>query len=320
MSVQLDLFLDSRAVTLANEAIGALSARDGVRALAGLDRLRREAPDHPALSALETLTGALAGWREPDRDPAAIVRTVQRLDDEITPAAERALGPAARAFVRGFFHDLAGAARGLAYEPAYAAAHRASLCLRCGEWADAEEAARAIPGSNRNPDALHWLCVARYRRYGLAAARSALFALAWQAPQRLPSLLAELGDELLERGWQAFERASEWESVPESELPAWFPAWYLLEHPVAGKELDQVEFPPPPAEAALLEHPALGASFTGVELPDLPAAEAARVLLDLLELERRGDQRRLVAKRARLRELNPELFALYMASRATRYL
>jgi hypothetical protein len=57
-----------------------------------------------------------------------------------------------------------------------------------------------------------------------------------------------------------------------------------------------------------------------VEPPDLPAAEAARLLADLLELERRGEQRRLVAKRARLRELNPDFFALYMANRATRYL
>ncbi len=55
-------------------------------------------------------------------------------------------------------------------------------------------------------------------------------------------------------------------------------------------------------------------------LPDPPAAEAAQLLLDLLALERRGDQRRLVAKRARLRELNRDFFALYMANRATRYL
>jgi hypothetical protein len=82
----------------------------------------------------------------------------------------------------------------------------------------------------------------------------------------------------------------------ESALPAWFPAWCVL------------------------EHPALAAALKEVEPPDLPAAEAARLLADLLELERRGEQRRLVAKRARLRELNPDFFALYMANRATRYL
>jgi len=293
---QLDLFLDSRAVTLANEAIDALSARDAARAAASLDRLRREAPDHPALPALETLAGALAGWRKPDTDPAAIVRAVQWVDNEIAPAAGQALGPAALAFVGGFFHDLADAARGLAYEPARATAHRAWLCLRCGEWGDAEEAARAIPGSPQNPDALHWLGAARYRRHGLVAARSSLFALAWHAPQRLPSVLAELGDELLEGDWQAFERASEWESVQESDLPAWFPAWYLLEHPVVGRELRDAAF------------------------PDTPPANAARLLVELVELERQGNQPKLAGQRERLRRLNPEFFSLYMARRAVQYL
>lgn len=296
MGDQLDLFLDSRAVMLANETVEALSARDTARAAASLDRLAREAPDHPALPALEALAGALAGWRKPDADPAAIVRAVQWVDDEIAPAAKRVLGPAAPALVGGFFRELADAARGIAYEPAHATAHRAGLCLRCDEWVEAEEAARAIPGSAQIPDALQWLCVARYRRHGLAAARPSLFALAWHAPHRLASVRAELGDELLDREWSAFERACEWESVEETELPAWFPAWFLLEHPVVGKELSDAAF------------------------PDIPAANAARLLVALFELERRGNQRRLVGERERLRRLNPELFSLYMARRAVRYL
>lgn len=130
---------------LANEAVGALSARDAGRAAGALEHLGRESPDHPALLALKTLAGALAGWRKPGADPAAIDRAVQWLDNEIDPAARRVLGPAAQAFVGGFFRDLAETARGLAYEPARATAHRAGLCLRCGEWAEAE-AARAMRG------------------------------------------------------------------------------------------------------------------------------------------------------------------------------
>ena len=218
------------------------------------------------------------------------------LDEEILPAATQVLGPRAQPFVDGFFRDLAEAARGLAYEPSRSTAHRASLCLRCGEWAEAEEAAQAIPDSSANPDALYWLCVARHRQRGLAAARASLFALAWRAPERLAPTLAELGDEVLDRDWQAFERACEWESVEEAELPAWFPAWYLLEHPVVGSELD------------------------GVDFPDSPPAVAARLLLRLMEMERRGDWRKLAVQRERLRGLNPDLFALYMARRTVQYL
>ena len=294
--MQLDLFLDSRAVMLANDAAGALAARDAERAGAVLVRLRAEAPDYPGIDALETLATALAAWSPRGADAAAIVRAVDGLDRDIAPAASRALAEDAARFMASLFHDLAEAARELAYEPAQPRAHRAWLCLRCGEWEEAETAANAIPQPEAKPDALHWRAVARYRREGLDAARSGLFALAWRAPQRFAAVLSELADELLQRDWDRFESASEWQSIDESELPAWFPAWYLLEHPSAG------------------------AAFEGAQFPDAPPAEAARLILELLDLEKRGGTKRLVGRRARLREINRELFALYMANRTTQYL
>jgi hypothetical protein len=292
---QLDLFLDSRAVMLANDAVGALAARDAAQAGVALERLQSEAPDHPALPAFRTSVRGLAEWRRPGADPQAILAAVRWLEDEVAPAARQVLGDAAPAFVVEFFREMAQDARGVAYEPAHAQAHRAALCLRCGEWAEAEEAATAIPGATRRADPLQWLTVARYRRHGLAAARPTLFALGWHAPHRLAAVRAALADELLEREWRAFERACEWESVAEAELPAWFPAWFLVEHPVAGKELGDIAF------------------------PDSPPASAARLLVALFALERRGDQRRLPGERERLRRLNPELFALYMARREVQY-
>jgi hypothetical protein len=294
--MQLDLFLDSRAVMFANDATGALAARDPERAKVAMHRLRVEAADHPGIAALETLTTGLATWCSPGADASAILRAVDWLDRDLAPAANQVLGDAAAQFIAGFFRDLAEAARGLAYDPARPRAHRAWLCLRGGEWEEARAAADSIPQPRANPDAIHWRCVARYRRDGLDAARVELFALAWRAPWRFASLRGDLDDEMLDRDWQRFEAASDWESVDEAKLAAWFPAWCVL------------------------EHPALGAALKDAELPDLAPAQAVRVLLDLLELERRGDQQRLVAKRARLRELSPDFFALYMASRATRYL
>jgi hypothetical protein len=44
------------------------------------------------------------------------------------------------------------------------------------------------------------------------------------------------------------------------------------------------------------------------------------LLVELAELERQGNQRRLVGQRERLRRLNPDLFSLYMARRAVHYL
>lgn len=55
MNVQLDLFLDSQAVVLANQIIAALSARDATLAATNLAKLHCDAPDYPNLNALDTL-------------------------------------------------------------------------------------------------------------------------------------------------------------------------------------------------------------------------------------------------------------------------
>jgi hypothetical protein len=64
----------------------------------------------------------------------------------------------------------------------------------------------------------------------------------------------------------------------------------------------------------------VGKELSDAVFPDTPAADAARLLAKLIELERQGNQPRLVGERERLRRLNREFFALYMANRATRYL
>lgn len=294
--MQLDLFLDSQAVILANDVIGALAARDPKRAVAVLGRLRSGAPDYPGIDTLERLTVALATWSAPGADAAAIESAVDLLDRDIAPAAHHVMGEIAVGFVAGFFRFLAEAARGLDYDPAHPSAHRAWLCLRCGEWHEAEAAADTIPRSRSNPDAISWRCIARYRSRGFAAAPPNLFALALWAPSRFASMLAELTNAALQRKWRRFEAASDWASVDESELPTWFPAWFLLEHPAAGAEIEDMAF-----------------SAT-------PAAEAARLVRELLELEKQGFSQRLVAGRARLLKLSCELFALYMANRTTRHL
>jgi hypothetical protein len=294
-ATQLDLFLDSEAVVLANELAAALLAHDAARAIVRLREARPEELEHPELPALSTLTQVLSDWRVPERDTQAIAKAVARLDGEVVPAAQSALGLQAPRFLGHFFAQLAELADGLAYDPAHHSAHRASLCLRAGDFDSAERAALAIPHWRETPDALLWLTIARYHLRGLEAARDTLFAFAWRAPDRIEHVLTELADELLERDWRAFEAASDWESLPASELPAWFPAWYVMEHPAVAGTVDSTLS------------------------PEAPAAEATRLLARLLDLEKEGNSRALAVSRARLRTLNAELFALYMARRTVRY-
>jgi hypothetical protein len=296
MTAQLDLFADSQAVRLVNEVIAALERRDAQAAAAGLGALRSYDPAHADLHVLGYLTDAVAAWRAPAPEAPAIAAAVHLLETQLAPAAQRAMGAAAGPFVRAFYLQLADVARDLPYSKSHPKAHRAWLSLQCADWAEAELAAQAIPGAGTTPDALHWLACARYRSRGLEAARPALFALAWHAPQRLASVLAELQDELLDRDWQRFAGACDWDSVSDAELPAWFPAWYLLEHPAVRDELDYFN------------------------APRTPPAEAARLLRHLLDLERRGDWRKLTTSREKLRRLNGELFGLYMERRSVRLL
>jgi hypothetical protein len=292
---QLDLFLDSRTVALVNDAVAALAARDPAAAAEAVAKLRAHDPGHETLPSLAALAEAVAKWRLPAADAAAIAAAAACIDRDLEPLARRVLADAAESFIAAHFRDLAGVAVGLGYDPAHPSAYRAALCLRCGDWAGAEQAAMAIDGCGRLADALQWLAVARYRAAGLDAALTVLFALAWEAPSRFAATVDELGDDLLRRQWHGFERACDWCSVPEAEVPAWFPAWYLLEHPAAAS------------------------LFDGADAPPMAAAEAAWLLLRLLESERRGDWRALAMQRERLRELNAAFFALYMERRSVRH-
>jgi len=272
-----------------NQAIDAVLARDAFEAGSSIAALRAEAPDHPALLGLETLATALLEWPQRVSDTSRIVALAVWLEQEIAPVARQVLGLRADLLLAAFFRDLARTARGLNYDPTNTKAHRAWLCLRCADWAQAEEAALAIPGANEIPEVLHWLAVARHRQRGLVASRPALFALAWREPQRLASVVTALDDQLLTRDFEMFDRACGWEGVEPSELSAWFPAWYLLEHPGASKDVATAE---PPAT---------------------PPATAARLMMHIIELERQPDWKALIALRTQLRLLNSELFSLYMA-------
>ncbi len=291
MNVQLDLFLDSHAVVLANQAMRAIGERDGRRAMQCVSELRAEACDYPTLPSLEILAGALLEWHRPPRDATRILAAVAMLEDRLAPAARDAFGANADDVLAPLFRELAETSKDLPYDPAHGKAHRAWLSLRCGDWELAEEAALAIPSATEIPDALHWLTVARRRQRGLAAARPTLFALAWRDPPRLATVIDELQDEVLERDFSRFNGACEWTDVGASDLPAWFPAWYTLEHPAAAADFD------------------VG------ERSDAPAGQAARLVARILECERQGNWKQLVALRAHLRRLNVDLFSLYIVRR-----
>jgi hypothetical protein len=291
-SRQLDLFVHSRAVILANDTINAMLAREAAQAEACLGRLGAEVPDYAALDALTILSHALSEWPPPTTNPAQIANAVGRLEGEVRPAALATMGSKAEDFMRPFWRDLADAAHSHAYDADFPQSFCAGLYLRCGDVWAAARTAESIPDRERNADALLWIATARYRIDGLDTCLAPLMRLALLAPERLSVALAEIDESLLQRDWNAFHLTCDWLDPNDATADAWFPAWYLVEHPGVRLGVDDT-----------------------ASLPATQAAQTLTAIARLLEVERRGYSAALVSSRRRLRDLNPEMFAFYMARR-----
>lgn len=285
---QLDLFQDSGAVIAVNEAIAALARRDAGQAGTRLESLAGAEPGHRLLAPLRRLCQTLRDWPPKLADSAEIAAAARWLDIEIVPLADSVLGKQAAEFMRPFWRDLADAAKGQPYRAEFPQGCSAGLYLRCGANREAVAAAEAIPDQEANPDALRWLAVSRYRLGDKEGYRSALLGLALQAPEHWPQVLDEIGDAGLRADWENFQAACGWLDPDDPRAAAWFPAWYLL------------------------EHPGVRAMADAAWLPDTPAAEAFALMERLCALEKQGHSAELVAARGRLRELRAELFDAYM--------
>ena len=115
-----------------------------------------------------------------------------------------------------------------------------------------------------------------------------LVELAWLAPVRLESLLLPPPAEV---NRQKARFLATFENNGEHHDLTWFPAWLLIHH----SELRNLLRPAQPAQNE--------------------PAQAFHLLLDLLHLEKTGQQAAQIPQRAKLRALAPDLFADFMRSR-----
>jgi hypothetical protein len=217
-------------------------------------------------------------------------RARRALDTEIAPgAAEVFEANRAQAWLAPLWLALARAARDLPYDPRFADSHAAALLLRGGDATAAAESIAAIPSWRRIPAPLAWMAEARFAAGGLESAWGLMAELAWIEAPRFGALARRLASPQLDRLLQDFDAGF----LPEDEGElAWFPAW------------------------ALVVEPGLALSFRDAQPGEHAGPErAARLVASLLALERQGRHAEIVARRKQLRELQPRLFARYMATR-----
>ena len=294
---QLDLFAHSQSTILQNDLTDAVLERDRARVHQLLERLRALAPGHPALPAFGTLRAALEAWPASTRacaaDAHAAARAVEWLDSAVAPAAAGALGAAAAAFMRSLWHELGVAVAARPYDPAHPRAHFAYCHLRAGDARAALQGLTTIAGYELDPFVLQWLILAQHAVSGWHACRSGFFTLALTAPQHLPAILEMLGDASVEADWERFWTDCLWLDQRDERAGAWFPAWYLIEHPATRP-----------------------GQVPGAESSEAACARAFRAMRELLALERAGYGAPLVAARAQLRQIDTRLFEHYMSRRA----
>jgi hypothetical protein len=294
---QLSIFDDSRDQMLRNDLQQALADRGTKGARAALQRLADEFPGDSALVPLSVLVQVLERPVAPPFADAAALRAARSdLIRQIEPAARAGLGATAAAkWLKPCWSALAHAAQRLPYSPASPQDHAAPLWLRAGDAAAAQAATRTIGSWRRIPAPLAWMAEAVHRGDGLDAAWPLLAELAWLDPARFAELTERLADPLLTSLRRRFDAGFDADLGSEADADAglsWFPAWVLTDKPALAVHLN-------------LAQPGLAG----------PAEQGARLVLELLRLEKAGRHDDLIARRRALKSLHAGLFEAYMKSR-----
>jgi hypothetical protein len=288
---QLDIFADSRDRILLNDLATMVEGGATDAAEQAADALRAEFPEHAQLAAAATLIDALraetASW-QPD---VGLLRTRRlQIEQQLRPAAVALLGrEAAPAWLAARWRQLAIAARPLDYDAAAADLHAAALWIEAGAWHEAIAAVQRIASWRRIPTPLGWMLQSRWRLGEDDASWALLAELAWLAPRRLATLLAD-APPLIARLYRAFDAQFDGTGTPDDLT--WFPAWLLCEVPALAPHL------------ALAQACAQG-----------PGERGMRLLIELLGLERQGRHADVVQHRRALRDLSAALYAAYIARR-----
>jgi len=289
--MQLDLFVHGRDVVLRNDALAALKSRGAVAAEAALAALRMEYPGDRLLGPMTTLLGTLTAPAFPRfANHAEAAAALRRMDAEVALAAHEAFGAGeAKHWLAPLWRAFAASADRLAFDNDFPHLHVGALLLRSGDWTEAAARISGIDSWRRIPAPLAWMAEARFGQGGLERAWSLLAELAWIDAPSFGALARRLDSAPLQRLLDDFDAG--FQPQAEAQL-AWFPAW------------------------ALVGEPGLAVPLRGAPPRNHGAPErAARLVAELLTLERQGRHAELVAQRKQRRELQPALFARYMATR-----
>ncbi len=293
MSEQLDLFApeSNLEVKLQSDLIEAIRQRDPIALGEARAILSAGFPEDPLLPAASVLQAALTTTVSGDTHEAAAAQ-IDHLESVVVPAARAALGTTASTWLAPLWQAQARHWAHLGFVPAWPTAHSAPLWLQAHQWATARQSITTLsPDWRENPIALGWMARALQGEAGTDSQDLwvCLIELAWRDAQGFSETARRIDLPALQRLLKPFE--ANFLSAQTSH--AWFPAWLVQAHPAATTRLIERSRP----------------------CGDTPPEAAARLIVRILDAERRADQALLARLRAELRECHADLFELHMRSR-----
>lgn len=208
----------------------------------------------------------------------------------VVPAANSVFsGREAGPWLSPLWLSMARAAGGLAFNAGVPNAHAAFMLLQGGDPTGAQVAVAAIPSWRRIPVSLAWMIEARFYSDGVEAVGPLMLELARIGAQVFSALVKRLDAPALNRLLGDFSNAVDDAGIDSG---AWFPAWLLVTIP---------------AMAAVIGH----TQSCNNGAPE----RTARLIAELLALEKQGRHDALAVKRRNLRDAHRGLYAIYMSSR-----
>ena len=288
--MQFDLFMHGRNVMLQNDIVAALRDRDEAAGRQALAIFATEFPEHELLAPMAILLNTLVMPAELFADHNSAAASLRDMETVVVAAARGVFGDKeANDWLSPLWRSLAHCAANLPFNAGMPKTHAAYLLLQSGDWAAAEAAVAGIPSWRRIPAPLVWMAEARFYQGGLEQVWRLLLELAWIDACAFGALARRLKAPSLHKLLRDFDAAFEDDEAPDR---AWFPAWLLIVLPAMASIMRETQ----PCNNNAPER-------------------VARLITELLALEKQGRHADIVAQRKRLRDLHAGLYAIYLSSR-----
>ena len=240
---QLDLFMDSGAVVLANDVQQALLQGDNERARRCLEQLYELDPNYARLGEFDSL---LAANERVDAQVDDVGQYMEYLQQELSQMAQLVFGGAARQYMARHWRALARQLAETPFNPEAPCLHLSYVAAQSLDWGLVESAVKAQAGWQNDAVLLLRYAEACERQYKPDQALWAWFLLCWQFPDKC-GLIENHAGEANRETWLAFLDADL--DLADTD----FPAWVLLQKPGLSKTLPPLPDVCPQSFRLLLE-------------------------------------------------------------------